>query len=159
MRIRNFTLAALFNFAAMLAAAIVFLVAAIALVAATARADADPCRDPSRAHFSAAINVTAAGTSVIVAAVASQAIHVCGWNFTATGTSPTIEFEQGTQTTTPCDTGPAALTGTFAPAAGSYISSGGAAGSVFSAAAGDQLCVVAGGTGPGVQGVLTYVQP
>lgn len=125
-----------------------------AIVAAISPNGADPCMNPSVAKSSAAIDISSATTTALVAASASKVVYVCGFSVTAAGTNPTLKFEYGTGGT--CGSGTTATTGTYAPTAGTHIAyaSGGMA---FSGAASNEICAVTGGT-PSVQGVLTYVQ-
>lgn len=116
----------------------------------------DPCQNPDLMKSSAAINISSATTTAVVALAAGKTTHVCEFSATAAGTNPTILFLTGTETTTPCDTGAANLSGTFAPTAGTAVRLGGS-GTVMKSAAAGQLCITSGGT-PSIQGVLTYVQ-
>ena len=106
-----------------------------------------------------AINVSSATTTALIAATSGKSIRVCTGQFSIAGTSPTYKFEYGTQTTTPCDTGTTAITGTVSPASGAVISleTGGASNSVFVVPAGNALCLVSGGTSTSIQGHLTAV--
>lgn len=103
---------------------------------------------------SVAINATA--TAQLVALSGTTAIYVCGFSMTLTGTSPTAQLEYGTGTA--CATGPVALTGAYAPAAGADLQDGGAQGAIMRTIAGQELCIVLGGTTPSAQGILTYAQ-
>lgn len=117
-------------------------------------AQADPCLNSNIAKTSAVVNISgAAGTTQLVAVSASKAVYVCYFSASVVGTSPTISFEYGTSTT--C-VGPTALTGTFVVATGTYLTLHGS-GTLFTAPATDGLCLVAGGTTPSIQGVISYV--
>jgi hypothetical protein len=117
----------------------------------------NPCQNPSIAKSSAPVAITAAATTSLVTAVAGKRIYVCGFFSTVAGTTPTVKFETGTQTTTACDTGAAALTGTFAIATGDIFNLEAATG-LFKGAAGGQVCLVGGGTITGIEGFVVYAQ-
>lgn len=117
----------------------------------------DPCQIPSVAKSSVAVNISSATTTNVVPLVAGQVTYVCGFNATVTGTTPTVLFKYGTNVGGACDTGATSLTGTYAPVTGTSVAIGGS-GTQFQAAAAKDLCITSGGTGPSVQGVLTYVQ-
>jgi hypothetical protein len=117
----------------------------------------DFCQGQNPAKSSVAISITSsgAGEHQLVAAVANQAIQVCSFTYDLGGTSPTAQFDYGTQTSTPCDTGPAvhltgAMTNTSKQLNGPL--------DYFTVPAGNQLCINLGGTTPTAVGVLTYVQ-
>jgi hypothetical protein len=128
--------------------------AAAALLPAAAHAGA--CDDPGALHRSAVVNIGSASTAAIVGAVSGARVHVCGFTVTAAGTAPTVEFESGMQASTACDTGAAALSGAFAPTAGTTLT-GGYGDDLMQTPPGSQLCIVAGGT-PSIQGVVSFVQ-
>lgn len=111
-------------------------------------------------NFSKPVAIASATTTEIVPAVTNKAVRVCGFILTATGTTPTVQFETGTKTTNPCDTGTATLSGAMAPTSGSVLAFGSAAigASSFYGANSGELCIVTGGTGPSVQGILFYTQ-
>ena len=118
----------------------------------------DPCQNPGVAKLSIPVSQTSSTTAALVAASTGKSVYMCAFHATAAGTNPTALIEYGTQTTTACDTGATALTGTMAPSAtiGSIdLAAGGI--SVLSAPASKQLCLVTGATSS-VQGVLVYVQ-
>ncbi len=53
-----------------------------------------------------------ATTTILVPAVAGKIIVICGWHVTSsTTTDNSFAFVRGTQTTTPCDTGPVTIIG------------------------------------------------
>ena len=79
----------------------------------TAASGSDPCQNPSLVKASAPIAITSATTTNLLSAVAGDYITVCKFQFYGSGTSPTFEFEYGTTTSTACDTGATALTGTI----------------------------------------------
>ena len=116
----------------------------------------DPCAAPSALKSNIAINISTATTTQLVAAVASKVVYVCGWSGSAAGTTPAITFEYGTGAS--CGTGTTALTGAMLVPSGNFVSVGGGGSTTFPNAAGTALCLVSGGTGPSIQGQLTYVQ-
>lgn len=120
-------------------------------------AAADPCQSAAIPKSSAAINIGSATTTAVVAKATGKVTYVCSFNASIAGTSPTVLFKYGTQTTTPCDTGATSVSGTYAPTSGSVLALG--TGSVtMQTAVTTDLCITTAGTGPSVQGVLTYVQ-
>lgn len=121
------------------------------------KSNLNPCQSVSFPKSTAVVNISATGTTALVAAVTGKKIYFCDFRATVTGTTPTLLFLTGTQTTNPCDTSAANLTGTFAPTTGSLLSLGmpGGIGTTITSGA---LCATAGGTTPSVQGVISYVQ-
>jgi hypothetical protein len=127
----------------------------------TAQSGSDPCQNPSVLKQSAAVSVTTAATTAIVTPVSGDYITVCKWQLNVVGTSPTVEFEYGTVTTTACDTGATALTGavpvatttTYTPAANDELN-------LRVGVVSQELCIVSGGTlsGTGMTGYVVYVQ-
>jgi hypothetical protein len=122
--------------------------------------DGDPCGDPNIPKSSAPIAVSSATTAAAVAAVTGKVIYVCGYQVTYTsGTSPTLLFKYGTQTTNPCDTAATSLTGVMAvPAVAGQGPAVFAPVSLFKAPASNQLCLTSAGTTPNYNGFITYVQ-
>jgi hypothetical protein len=118
-------------------------------------ATGDVCQNPAIPKSSAVINVGAATTTQIVGLAAGTTVSVCSFSATLAGTTPTVKFVTGTGTD--CVTGPAALTGVYAPVTGSVISHGGG-GTLFQSAAASEICATTVGTGSSFQGVLSYVQ-
>jgi hypothetical protein len=118
----------------------------------------DPCQNPLIAKSSASIAITSATTTKLVAASTGKKVYVCGVKATIAGTTPTIEFEYGTKVSTECDTGATALTGAFAPTAGSILGIGDGGQVQFQTIASNELCAVTTGTSPSFQGFLVYVQ-
>jgi hypothetical protein len=107
---------------------------------------------------SAAVNIAAAGTTSIVTGVVGKTIFPCAFTVTVAGTAPTIQFESGT--TANCGSNTTVLSGTYLPLATSTFALGGGVG-VFvrlpsTPALGLNLCVIAGGTTPSIQGIITY---
>lgn len=116
---------------------------------------AGSCDDPGATKQSAALNVGSATTAAVVTAPPTLRVHVCSFAATLAGTSPTVKFLYGTQSSTACDTGATALSGAFAPTAGQPMNAG-YGDDLFIVPPGQQLCVTVGGTSPSLQGVLTY---
>lgn len=121
---------------------------------------ADPCENPNVAKSSAVIAFSSATTSALVALSSGKVIYVCAFTISMTsGTTPTLLFKTGTQTTNPCDTGTVNLTGTMAlpTSSGTFITVG-AGHSMFQTPASFQLCITTAGTSPTGNGWITYVQ-
>jgi hypothetical protein len=106
-----------------------------------------------QADGQAVINVSAAGTSQLINAVAGKRILVTGFDITGTGASTSAKFEYGTQASTACDTGATPLTGPYPPTS---ISRGGGLGVVWALPAATQLCLVVTGTSPQYSGSVSY---
>ena len=122
----------------------------------------DPCSYAAKS--SAAISVTSATTTSLVAVSGSTVVYVCGLSFTiapSATAADTALFEYGTGAA--C-TSPTSLTGTYgngdltsaAPVVA--VNYGGAGQTVFKSAASAGICILTAGTAVSVQGVLTYVQ-
>ncbi len=118
----------------------------------------------SAAKSSAAINVTSATTTSLVAVSGSTTVYVCGISLTiapSATSADTALFEYGTGAA--C-TSPTALTGTYGngdltSAAGvAAINYGNGGATIFKSAASAGVCILTAGTAVSVQGVLTYVQ-
>lgn len=121
----------------------------------------DPCENASVLKQSASVSVTTAATTALVTPIAGDYITVCKWQLNAVGTSPTIEFEYGTVTTTACDTGATALTGAVPVATTTtYVPDTGSGLQLRVGVVAQELCMLSGGTlsGTGITGYLTYVQ-
>jgi hypothetical protein len=133
-----------------------FLLAAGPGVAHAQMTGADFCQGQNQAKSSVAISITSSGAAEhnLVSAVSNETIQVCSFTYDLGGTSPTAEFDYGSTTTNPCDTGTTAMTGAMSEA--SRTVSGPL--DYFTVPAGDQLCIKLGGTSPTAVGVLTYVQ-
>jgi hypothetical protein len=126
--------------------------------------NSDPCANPSNTKASVPISVTSATTTQLVAAVAGQAVYLCGGTFTiapSATSADTALFEYGSGTN--CGTGTTALTGSFGagdlttaapPTVVPLFSSG----VVMVAPAGKALCMVSAGTTVNIQGVLSVIQ-
>ncbi len=120
----------------------------------------DPCQSPGIPKQSVPIAISATGTTALVPSYSFKTTTICGIAVTyASGTTPTMQFKSGTQTTTACDTGAANLTGAMSiPATVGQGVIMGTGGALFAAPQGAQVCIVAAGTTPTFNGVLTYVQ-
>lgn len=107
-----------------------------------------------QADHSAAINVSTATTTQIVALSAAKSIYVTSLNVIAGGTG-NITFEYGTGST--CGTGTTALTGAYPLTAQNGLALGSGVGPVLVVPAGDALCVL---TSASVQmsGSISYTQ-
>lgn len=117
-------------------------------------ATVDPCASPATTKLSTPIAIASATSTIIaVPTQNNQQIYVCGFSLTEAGTTPTFKFEQATGAL--CVTSPTALSGTYAPVVGQPIVQSGP-GTIFSAAANFNVCIVTGGTGPSLQGVVTF---
>ena len=117
----------------------------------------DPCANPSLIKSSAAINVSSATTTQIVALSGTTKIYVCEADVNAVGTSPSVKFITGTGTA--CATPDQTLTGAMVPSATVGTVHFGYGGSMWTSNAGDELCLVsAGGTVTTETGFVTYVQ-
>lgn len=123
----------------------------------------DPCHNPSVAKSSAAINITSAATTQLVAISGTKSIYVCHFSLTISEvitTANTLQFEYGTSTN--C-TGTNKLTGLYGAGgitAGTPISvSAGYGGTLFTVPSANGLCALTaiGATGS-FQGMITYVQ-
>jgi hypothetical protein len=114
---------------------------------------ADRCQGQNPAKQSAVINCSGTGECKLVDTVANQSIQVCAYSFDLGGTTPSAEFDYGTQAITACDTSAAPLTGAMTaskPMAGPL--------DYFTAPTAKQLCLNLAGTNPTAVGVITYVQ-
>jgi len=120
----------------------------------------DYCQNPSVPKSVVAVNISgAAGVNKIVSAVAGKNVYVCGLLASVVGTSPTIKFTAGTQTTTPCDTGATQQSGDIAVPTTTIINWPGSGEKLIAlGVVGKDFCITAGGTTPSIQGTLTYVQ-
>ena len=122
----------------------------------------DPCSYAAKS--SAAISVTSATTTSLVAVSGATAVYVCGFSFTISEvvtTANTLQFEYGTGAA--C-TSPTVLTGLYGAGgvtAGDpiVISAGNAGATVIKAPASNGICALTAiGGSASFQGVLTYVQ-
>ena len=117
----------------------------------------DPCLNHNVAKSSAAISISTATTTTLVAATTGKAIYVCDIAVTMSGTNPTGTFVQGTTITNPCDTGPSNLTGAMSPSATVGNLKLGYGGTVLKTAKSAALCVTSAAT-TAIYGLITYVK-
>jgi len=115
----------------------------------------DPCQSPSVAKSSASVAIASASTVQIVALSGTKKIYVCDVNVTAAGTAPTVQLISGTASA--CGTLDQTFTGAMEPSATVGSLHLGYGGTLATTSAGDELCIVAGGTAS-VQGLVTFVQ-
>jgi hypothetical protein len=126
------------------------------VVAANLSGTSDPCQNSGILKSSAAVSITTATTTQLVALSAGKSVYVCG--FTASlGLSDSIVFEYGTGSA--CGTGTTALTGAFTSDAAVIAAPAtlGGEGTRMTAPSGNALCALTTGTG-GIKGVVQYVQ-
>jgi hypothetical protein len=124
----------------------------------------DPCASSGVAKASAAINITTAATTALVAPSAGLTVYVCSFSMTISQvvtTANTIKFVRGTGAT--CGTGTADLTGAFGTggvtAAPPIVVASGAGNTQFKGSSGDGVCATTTiGASAAFVGVLTYVQ-
>lgn len=121
----------------------------------------DPCQSSANPKQSVVINIATATTTNLVAISGTTSIYVCGFavSFGSTISADTIQFEYGTGAT--CGSGTTVLTGAFNTNGllTGQMAYGGAGQTVFKTVAAQGLCAVTTvGTGPSIQGVLTFVQ-
>src|SRR5229473_8459130 len=85
-----------------------FCAALLLLLSLASAAQAENVVGPSNAILCNKVAILEIGfttATVLVPAITSQTIFICGWNVTNTTTSASVAFTSGTQTTNPCDTG------------------------------------------------------
>lgn len=98
-----------------------------------------------------------ATTQLIASPSGISQIYICGFNFMSTA-GGTLQFETGTQATTPCDTGPANFLPAFpVPPNFPLIDHQPYYAGITPVPSGKQLCLVISGTGP-VNGIVYYTQ-
>jgi hypothetical protein len=134
----------------------------------TTGADACGANNTQPANKAVAIAGGTATTTLLVALSAGKQIFLCEWTLlvgVSSTTATAVQFEYGTQTTNPCDTGTTVLTGvmgSFTTTAGPAIMlvNGPYSGSTFVVPAGNQLCLVTTGPAAGINvgGQITYKQ-
>lgn len=124
----------------------------------------DPCMNPGVLKSATKFAIGSATTLQITSATAGQITYVCGFLADIAGsatTAGTIQFEYGTQATTPCDTAAVTITGAMIgslTAGVPFLVNTGSTGTQFSTIAGNQLCVVTTGTTVSIQGYITFVK-
>ena len=100
-----------------------------------------------------AVNISTATTTQVLAAASSN-WRICSISLSVAGTTtPTATIEYGTGTT--CGTGTTVLSGALP--AGTYTYGSGI-GTIFPALYQKEVCIVSGGTGPSIQGMINYTQ-
>jgi hypothetical protein len=108
------------------------------------------------------VAISTATTTRIITGVAGKHAFVCAYSFTVSGTSPTLQFEGGTLTSTACDTGAVVSDGPFAlPNSTAPFNSPGDGGfplfdNTGVSASGPDECIVSGGTSPIINGFVRY---
>lgn len=124
----------------------------------TAPVGSDPCENPSVPKASGSISVSSATTTNLVTAVSGDYVTVCKWQIYASGTSPTIQFEYGTDVSTACDTGATALMGAL-PVATTTTTINVPSGLTLRTPVSQELCLVTGGSSTlSYVGYFTYTQ-
>lgn len=116
----------------------------------------DPCASAAIDKSSFSVAISTATTTAVQAGTAGKRIYVCAFTIIYTsGTTPTVQFEVGTGGT--C-TSPTAKTGVIAvqATAGTGLIVG-AGHTLFSGAAGQDMCILSAGTTPTVNGWVTFV--
>ena len=126
----------------------------IAVSASAQMTGVDWCQSSNVPKESVAISLTAVGEHQVVALETGEPIQVCGYSYDLGGTTPTLEFDYGTRTTTDCDTGTIALTGAMSAATRDVV----ATLNLLTARGSNQLCIKLGGTSPTAVGVITFAQ-
>jgi hypothetical protein len=106
---------------------------------------------------SAAINISRATTTQLVAPTGSTQIYVTAWDVLANSASG-LTLEYGTKTANPCDTGTTALTGAYNFAAQSGISRAGGPQPLYVIPQGNALCAVTSGASVSLAGSVSYTQ-
>ncbi len=109
----------------------------------------------------AAVNITTATTTGIVAVSGSTAVYVCTYNlYIVSGTTPGFQFVAGTGSN--CATVTQTFSGTFGGTAAAvgenFPASGGGVSPIFWGPASSGFCIVSSGTTPDIQGYITYAQ-
>jgi hypothetical protein len=108
----------------------------------------DQCARPN-VFKSVAISTAATTMTLIEPTVAGKSYRACNYALSVAGTSGTMQFFQGTQTTTPCDTNAVALSGIMP--IGIY-SPDGAIGLWETSVPGSQVCIQTTGAATLVEG-------
>lgn len=104
---------------------------------------------------SQAVSVAAAATTEVIPAVATLAIHVCGYQVSQAATAGTLQWSYGTAPN--CSVGPVTLTGAIPVTASSPIAYGDGSAGVFVIPIGNALCLTTTGVAGTAAGVVTYV--
>lgn len=128
---------------------------------------ADPCGTPGYPKSSARVQISTATTTLIAANTGgTNRNFICGGYMeisSSATTASTVQFEYGTQVSTPCDTGATPLSGTMGSGTATsgiqalpiFLGSGM---TQMVAPPGQQICVVTAGTTVSVNGYVTYAQ-
>jgi hypothetical protein len=118
---------------------------------------ADPCQSSAVAKRSVVIAASGVATTQLVALQPGMTVYVCGYSFTVAGSATaTATLEYGTGSS--CGTGTTTVTGAYLGGTLAIHIQMGGAGTITKTASANALCLVAGGSTPSIQGVLTYVQ-
>lgn len=140
------------------------LMLASSLVLAQANYTKDPCQNTNAIKSSAAVNITTAATTQLVALSAGLQIYVCEFTISISQvvTTPnTLKFVYGTGAS--CGTGQVVTSGLYGDggvtAAQPIVIQSGGGPTIFTVPAGNALCATTaiGATGS-FQGIVTYVQ-
>lgn len=103
-----------------------------------------------------AVSSSTVGTFEICPAVAGKFCYLCACDVTLGGTSPTIQFEQGSS---PTCSSPTVSSGTMTASAGQPLYYGiGVISALVTSAANKDICYVTTGTSPTVNGTCWYIQ-
>lgn len=119
---------------------------------------AAPIAEAQGPFSTAAINISAAGTTKVITGTAAKVTTVYGGGVTlntGSSTAQTLQFVYGTGTN--CGTGTTVITGTLSPGTATYIPLGQAVNGSFSAPAGQDVCAVTSATA-NAGGWLYYAQ-
>lgn len=116
----------------------------------------DPCASAAIDKSSFSVAISTATTTVVQAGSAGKRVYVCAFTIIWTsGATPTVQFEVGTGGT--CAT-PTVKTGAMAlPVTSGQGLIVGAGHTLFSGAAGQDMCVLSAGTTPTINGWVTFV--
>lgn len=123
---------------------------------------ADPCQSMSVAKSSVPIAISSATTAQLVAPSGSTVVYVCGYqvSMSATLAANTIKFTTGTGAT--CGGSSVDETGVMSSGVlttGATTLNTGWDATVFSSASGSGVCAVTTvGTGPSINGIMSFVQ-
>src|SRR4030088_238357 len=113
---------------------------------------------PTSCDSIAAVNISTATTTAVIALSNTNAVYVCGYMLQIiSGTLPSFKWEYGTGVA--CAGGTVVLSGTFggiAAAVGQIFTQGNGLGNIFITGNSSGLCLVSGGTAPNIQGYIQY---
>jgi hypothetical protein len=125
-----------------------------------AASTADPCQNSNAAKSSAAINITTATTTAIVALSAGKTIYVCALSMQETSNTGNITYQWEYGTGAACSS-PTALSGAYSTDNAQVASQSLGGSTLFGIPASNALCIVttgAPGTNAGFFGFVSYVQ-